>query len=211
MALKGKKNAAAYEELKNLFVREEFEKEAIIPISDIAEKIDMGRAPVTEALKRLETEKYIIIIPQKGVMVREMTLQEMKELNDVRIALEGFSIRKAAELLTQEDLVKLQELMDEQQVALENRNPQKFRDLDEEFHIFLSKASGNSYIYNQVQHLRDKIFNIALRLLKIQGRMETTLCEHKKIVDALIKRDGNAASILMVEHLETGRKHIGML
>ncbi len=81
----------------------------------------------------------------------------------------------------------------------------------EEFHIFLSKASGNSYIYNQVQHLRDKIFNIALRLLKIQGRMETTLCEHKKIVDALIKRDGNAASILMVEHLETGRKYIGML
>ena len=211
MALKGKKNAAAYEELKNLFVREEFEKEAIIPISDIAEKIDMGRAPVTEALKRLETEKYIIIIPQKGVMVRRMSLQEMCEIYDVRVALEGFCIKKAAERITQEELDALEKSIEQQKIALSDGDPQKFRDLDEDFHLFLCRASGNSYIYDQVQYLRDKIFNIALKLLKIPGSMENTLCDHRKLVEALARRDGEEASRLMIEQLEMAKKNIVML
>lgn len=211
MESRNMKNAVAYEELKTLFVHNEFERGTIVSINDIASRINMGRSPVTEALKRLETEKYIRIIPQKGVIVRDMTIQEMLDLNEVRIALEGFSIKKAAIRVSNVDIDFLYGLTAAQREALVARNVSKFRDLDEEFHIFLSKASGNSYIFEQVQYIRERVFNVALKLLKIPGRMETTLAEHNKIVDALSKGNANEASRCMVEHLEMGRRHITML
>lgn len=211
MESRSKKNAVAYEELKPLFVHEEFEKGVIISINDIAAKINMGRSPVTEALKRLETEKYIRIIPQKGIVVREMTVQEMLDLNEVRMALEGFSIRKVAERISQSDLDYLHELLKKHQAALDAGDSRRFRDLDEEFHIFLSEASGNSYIFDQIQYIREKVFNVALKLLRIPGRMETTLAEHRDIIAALEEGNAEEASKRMIKHLEMGRQYIAML
>ena len=211
MEVRGRKNAAAYEELKDLFLHEEFEKGEIIPISGIAAKINMGRSPVTEALKRLESEKYVRIIPQKGVIVREMTVQEMLDLNDVRIALEVFGIKKVVERITPDDTDFLRDLMSKHREALEQNDPYRFRDLDESFHIFLSKTCGNSYLYDQVLFIREKVFNTALKLLKIPVRMESTMQEHQRIVDAIIANDAEKASACMLEHLEHGKQHIGLL
>lgn len=208
MSQNGSKTSTAYDVLKDLFRNNQFDKNRIIPTSEIAESINIGRAPVIEALKRLETERYVKIIPQKGVMVREMTIQEMRDINDMRIALECFITKKIASSFDSADANNIEVLLAGQRDAMKSDSPKVFIKFDEEFHLYLCKKSGNELLIEEMQRLRERFFTVGLHILMQPTRMLSTLEEHETIVDALKKHDAEAAVKAMEYHLENGKKRI---
>lgn len=208
MSAEKTKSVYAYEELKSMLLGDQFEKNKIIPTGEIAERIGMGRAPVLEALKRLESERYVMIIPQKGIMVREMTLQEMREINDVRIALESFIAMRVAESFTDEDVLVVEGLLKEQQAAEAEGNPKRFIKYDELFHLYLYEKTENSLLIDLMQRLRERFFNVGLYILMRPDRMKSTLEEHNDILEALRMNDGIKAQEAMVRHIESGKSRI---
>lgn len=202
------KTAYAYEKFKSLLREGRVESGRIISTSELAGMIGVGRAPVLEALKRLESERHVLIIPQKGVMVREMTVQEMREINDTRIALEGFIARTVAGTFSTEDARNIQALLDEQAEAMKEENPRRFIDADAAFHMYLCEKSGNSLIIDIVQRLRERFFTAGLYILMRPERIKSTLEEHQAILEALEAQDAEKANSEMVRHIENGKRHI---
>ncbi|MDR3279670.1 MAG: GntR family transcriptional regulator [Synergistaceae bacterium] len=202
------KTINAYESLKTLLREGLIDKNRIIPTNELAELVSMGRAPVLEALKKLELERHVIIIPQKGVMVREMTVQEMREINDVRIALEGFMAMKIAPGFSDEDSAYIRELLKEQSAAEKADDPRRFIKSDEEFHMYLCEKSGNSLFISIMQQLRERSFTAGLYILMRPDRMKSTLEEHNRIFRALVARDADAAGREMIAHIESGKSRL---
>lgn len=202
------KTTHAYEKLKSLLREDRIEKNCIIPTSEIADKIGIGRTPVLEALKKLESERYVNIIPQKGVMVREMTIQEMREINDARIALEGFIMVKVAPVFSSEDTMVVRKMLDEQSAAEMEGNPKRFIKSDEAFHMFLCGKSGNSLLLDLMQSMRERSFAVGLYLLMKPDRMESTIEEHRSIADALEAHDAELARERMIDHIESGKRRL---
>jgi DNA-binding GntR family transcriptional regulator len=198
----------AYNELKSLLHSGQLEINRVISTGEIADMIHMGRAPVTEALKKLESERYVIIIPQKGIMVRELTLQEMREINDLRQALEGCLVTKIASRFQNGDFSAVSDFLEQQRLAAEEGNPKKFIFFDEKFHMYLCEKTGNTLLIEVVQKLRERFFEAGLYVLSQPGRMKTTLEEHMRILDALVSNDPERAGKEMINHLENGKKLI---
>jgi DNA-binding GntR family transcriptional regulator len=202
------KTAYAYGKLKDLLLEGQIMMNRIIPTSELAAMIDMGRAPVLEALKRLEGERYVMIIPQKGVMVRDMTINEMRDINDVRIALEGFIARTIAPVFSEEDAAYLNDRLEEQAAAERKFDPRSFIKSDESFHMYLCGKSGNSLLIDVMQHLQGRFFTVGLYILRKPGRMKSTLEEHRRIFKALAARDAGAAGTAMISHIESGKNYL---
>lgn len=204
----GTKTFFAYSRLKELFHVNHFDKNRIITTNEIAETINMGRAPVIEALKRLESERYIKIIPQKGIIVREMTIQEMRDINDMRIALEGFIVKKLAPSFEVGDIERVEAMLEEQREADRAGDHRRFIKSDEMFHLYLCERCGNSILIDEMQRLRERFFTVGLFLVMKPGRMASTVAEHAIIVGALKNHDAAAALEAMEFHLESGKNHI---
>ena len=105
--MKKTKNANAYDTIKDLILRENFDRNAMLSISVLAEQIGMGRAPVSDAVKRLESEGLLVIKPRQGIVIYEMTVQEMKDINETRLLLEPYIMEKIAPSVTPDDITEL--------------------------------------------------------------------------------------------------------
>jgi DNA-binding GntR family transcriptional regulator len=203
-----KKTTYAYEKLRELLQEELIEKGRIIPTNEIAEMVQLGRAPVLEALKRLESDRHVRIIPQKGIMVREMTSHEMREISDVRIAMEGFIVRKIASAFNEYDVNQVNELLYEQKIALNEDDPRRFIKADEVMHLYLCEKCGNTLFLEEMQRLRGRFFTAGLYILMRPDRMKPTLEEHQRILAALASHDAELAHLEMVTHLENGKMRL---
>lgn len=199
------KTTLAYEKLKDLFNQETLDKNRCIPTAEIAEKIGFGRAPVLDALRRLEAEEFLAIVPQKGIMILEMTIQDMQEINDIRMALEPFIVRQIAPDFTCEHAQRAHTEIDAQKKAEKANDHHAFMSTDERFHLFLSELTKNNRMIHLMQRLRSRFFTAGLYVLKRPNRLLTTIQEHTGIVDALVRKDGEAAAAAMLNHLRNGR------
>lgn len=199
------KTTLAYEKLKSLFQQEVFDKNRCIPTAEIAAMINFGRAPVLDALRKLESEGYLAIVPQKGIMVLEMTIQDMREINDIRMALETFIMKQIAPTFSPENAERTHAEIEEQKQAELSDDPQRFIASDERLHLFLSELTKNTRMIHLMQLLRSRFFTAGLYVLKRPGRMATTINEHAEIIRALENKDGEAAAEAMLTHLHNGR------
>lgn len=207
--MKRTKGFCAYVIIKNLILKDELDSGVMYSVSALAEKISMGRASVVDAIKRLESEGLLSIKPRQGIFIREMTVQEMKDINETRLVLEPYVIEKIIPILTSEDFVMLHKYLDDmERYAVEN-NYYNFITSDHGMHAYLHNLCGNRCIIDILKNLRDRIFTVGYKIVaKREGRMETTIQEHKNLIAALEERNVSKAVEAMRLHLVNGSKLI---
>jgi GntR family transcriptional regulator, transcriptional repressor for pyruvate dehydrogenase complex len=125
---------------------------------------------------------------------------DIENLMEVRIALEGVSAANAALRATQDDIEKLQEMLAKMKLAA--RDTKKFAVLDVEFHIALAKSSGNALVFDLVSMIRSHLVRVLPKVLLLPNAMPLSTKEHIAIVEAIVRRDANAARTAMHAHLE---------
>lgn len=161
------KRDVAYREIKALILQSREKKEAIcLSENFLVKKLKMSRTPIREALQRLQVEGLIKIIPQKGIVVQDILMEEVREIYDIRIALEEFVVKEIASFIEDEDIFKLEALLEEQAACLNPPDPTKFHKADREFHAYLLQLYGNSMIKEFMNNLRDRIYLANISLLK---------------------------------------------
>lgn len=199
------KNASAYDTIKNLILQEKIDSGKMLSTSALAEQIEMGRAPVVDAVKRLESEGFLTIMPHQGIMVREMTVQEMRDINETRLVLESYIMERIAPSFTAGDVRELRKCIEEmEKYALEEKY-YEFIVLDHEMHTYLYDLCENSCMIDIMKNLRDRIFTVGYKIVvRRTGRMITTIQEHKDILKALEQRDPKLAAECMRTHLTNG-------
>lgn len=207
--MKKTKNASAYDTIKDLVLGENFDRSVMLSISALAEHIGMGRAPVSDAVKRLESEGLLVIKPRQGIAIREMTVQEMKDINETRLVLEPYIMEKIAPTITPDDVSELDKyIRDMEQCALKDDH-YGFIVLDHGMHNYLYDLCENGCMADILKNLRDRMFTVGYKIIaRREGRMKTTVQEHKDILIALKANDPLRAAEAVRIHLMNGSKLI---
>ncbi|WP_455048144.1 GntR family transcriptional regulator [Mitsuokella sp.] len=180
----------------------------------LAEELGVSRTPVREAIRKLELEGYVVMMPRRGTYVADMSIRDINEIFEIRTALESLSNGLAAEHITEDELEHLQRLLvviggyikeyedgPDREAAMD-----KIVKTDIEFHDLLYHAARNNRLVDIISNLRDQLTRFRTLSMSYPGRLEATLDEHREIVETIANGDGRAARKAAVHHMENSEK-----
>jgi DNA-binding GntR family transcriptional regulator len=169
----------------------------------LAEEMGVSRTPVREAIRKLELEGLVVMIPRKGAYVAGLSLKDIADVFEIRRALEGLAAELAAERITEEELEELERYLVRISEEIEvGGDLDKVVEIDTDFHTLLYKASRNYRLSQIINNLREQIQRFRTTSLSYPGRMKVAVEEHRRIVEAISSRDGELARKLAQEHIE---------
>ncbi|PKM77505.1 MAG: GntR family transcriptional regulator [Firmicutes bacterium HGW-Firmicutes-15] len=168
----------------------------------MAEELGVSRTPIREALRKLELEGFIVMVPRKGAYVSDLSFKDIADVFEIRAALEGLAAGLAADRITEEELEDMERLLVEKREAITQNDIGKLVEVDTKFHELMYKASRNERLSSIISNLREQIQRFRLTSLSFPGRNKESLDEHKKIVEAIQSRDIQIARHVAQEHIE---------
>ena len=210
MAALSLKQRPLYEDVAELLRQRIFNRELApgswIDELKIAEELGISRTPLREALKVLAAEGLVTMKVRRGAYVTEVSEQDLREVYALLSLLEADATGEACQRATDIELQEIKTLHDELEKAAdpETGSRERFFELNEAFHLRLLEIAGNRWRKQMVADLRKVMkLNRHSSLFK-SGRIEESLKEHRAIVQALLKRDTNAATEHVKTHFSNG-------
>lgn len=168
----------------------------------LAEELGVSRTPIREALRKLELEGFIVMVPRKGAYVADISVKDITDVFEIRAALEGLAAVLAAERITNEELEEMERLLAEKAEAISKGDLERLVEADTKFHEAIYKASRNEKLAAIINNLREQIQRYRATSLAHPGRMQHSLEEHRSIVEAIQSRDINLARQVAQDHIE---------
>ncbi|HEY8391814.1 MAG TPA: GntR family transcriptional regulator [Capillibacterium sp.] len=182
----------------------------LISEARMAKKYNVSRAPVRDAIRRLQQDNLVLVKPQVGTIVAPVSLEKARDICQVRLLLEPYAAEIAAEKITDEDI----QILDQQFVLLasyteQGENPGKIGELKEKciyetdsvLHKIIWRLCGNKEIYRIIDGYQDEIHRIRQSTLKLANRAVPTEKEMRMIYQALREKDSQAARKAMYDHI----------
>ncbi len=197
----------AYIELKRRILQGAFTPGTCLSERQMAFDLAMSKTPIRAAVERLETEGFVTVSPQQGIVVRDLSIHEIADQYETRLALESFVVRVLSGRLTPPQIERLQANLRAQEENCARLDIERSVQLDTDFHMMLCEFLGNQEILRVMRHLREKIHRVITRVNQQNaGRMVSSSHEHRAIADAVCAGDAALAVARMEEHLEYGKK-----
>ena len=168
----------------------------------LAEELGVSRTPVREAIRKLELEGYVVMMPRRGTYVANMSIRDINEIFEIRTALESLSNGLAAEHITDEELEHLQRLLVIIGGYIKEGNMEKIVETDIEFHDLMYHAARNQRLVGIISNLRDQLTRFRTTSMSFPGRLKATLEEHRRIVEAIAQGDVKEAQQAAEDHME---------
>jgi len=191
----------AYEQIKRWILEREIAPGAPLIINDLANEMNISSTPVRDALHRLEIEGLVQVRPRLGFYVAEITQDDLKNLFELRILLEGYAAEKVTTLLTDEEVKTLFAMFDKCTEAEDEESSQKFQISDHIFHTTILERTQNPKLLQIMDQLQDLTHKGVALGTTSYNNIEKSCREHKQILEAMRTRDARAAGQLMREHL----------
>jgi DNA-binding GntR family transcriptional regulator len=168
----------------------------------LARQLGVSRTPLREALFQLESEGFVAMTPRRGAVVRALSRQDAAETYQVKGVLEGLAARLACARMQDGTLRRLEEIGSAIESLGRARDPDHARilQLNTEFHQTMTDASGNEKLSQHVRLLRAQTLRYNYIYLSVMSRLKESVAEHKRILDALRRRDANEVERLVREH-----------
>lgn len=165
---------------------------------EIARELGVSHIPVREALRQLEAEGLVRLRPYRGFEVSELSPEEVEELYEIRIPLECQALRLALPHLTDEDLERAAQILD----AIDaEEEPSRWSTLNTEFHAVLYAPSRRQRLLNLIRTLRTNVDRYLRLYISVMQRKQYSQREHRKILEAVRRRDAAGAVAALEEHL----------
>lgn len=193
--------------LRNNILSRSYEPSMRLIETEIAKQLGISRTPIREAFRKLELEGLVKYIPKKGVVVTDIREQDMKEIFEVRMVLEGLIAKLAAERTTPEEMEKMNVIMENMERAYKNKDTTALERIHREYNIIFSEASKNKRLCDMVKPLQEYISKSRQQALLNEKRIKDIFVEHKNIVDAIKNRDEKMAEKYAREHVRNSMIH----
>lgn len=174
----------------------------------LSERLGLSRAPIREALLRLENQGLVEVHPRIGFFVSDVTESDMAELFEIREWLETKAAKKMAEQLSEADTVFFNRLISETERAVTKNDESRFLECEENFHDYIIRRCGNRHLLSVMEGINDLIHRERLLSVKSRENIELTLVEHKRIVNAICKKDPEEAASMMSDHIRSAGQRL---
>ncbi|KGK89460.1 GntR family transcriptional regulator [Desulfosporosinus sp. HMP52] len=169
----------------------------------LAEEMGVSRTPVREAIRKLELENFVVMIPRKGAYVAGVSSKDVADVFEIRSALEGLAAGLAAERITEDELEQMERVLFYRANAEGEMDLDQIVKSDTDFHALVYSASRNERLIQILANLREQIQRFRATSLAVPGRNKLALEEHRMIVEALRKHDSEEAQSLAMAHIVT--------
>ena len=156
--------------------------------SDLAQKLGMSLVPIREALRKLEAEGFVRILPRRGVYVSPISRGEMEDVYAIRLVLEPIATKESVLRITDQEVEMLAELISRMEVALHSRDYSELLELNQRFHFAIYGASGRNYLCSLISHLWENSARYRTSYIQIPERANQAHEEHKEILMAVQER-----------------------
>lgn len=188
-----------YSIIRNAILKGDYEPGIKLIETEIADTLGVSRTPVREALRKLEVEKFVTYTPHKGAVVTEVEWDEIDELYGLRIIVECILVEKAVNNMTPEVIRKLKDNIRETENC---KFESEVLDLMDQFNDIIYSISKSKHLLSILYNIRELLKRITYKNHLDPLRRKEAIEEHKRIIEALEKKDAALA-------VEYTKKHIG--
>jgi DNA-binding GntR family transcriptional regulator len=194
-----------YKYLKSAILLGEFKAGERLIERELADKLHVSRTPIREALLRLETQGFVKTIPRKGVVVMEISQDEILEIFTIVSALEVLAVKLIAQKMNEETEQIFRQLIAKIDRVLENQE-EDVAEFHMEIKETMHRAARSPRLYEMLSDLSDYIQVFASRGYEIPGRKRKALEEHRDILEAICNREYELAEYLTRIHFENAKR-----
>ena len=196
-----KNSDIVYRELRDAITTMKLPPGTPINEKELTQRYGISRTPVREAVLRLAEDRLIDVVPKSGTFVARIPVATLREALVARRALEAVIVREATERASESQILGLRAILQRQRETAEAGEEAAFHKADNDFHAAIAAAGRLAGIWDMIQQIRIQIERYRRLTLPQPGRMLKVVGEHEAVVDAMARRDADAAVEHMMFHL----------
>ena len=203
----------AYQEIRRRILDNDYAQGHQVLEQELAGELGMSRTPIREALVRLQNENFVQLIPRHGMRVVPLSVDDLRDMYEVLTGLELIAIERLARSNPDASVFKrIEEALDEMDVALRRRDRDAWVKADERFHRTLLELSGNARLKTLADGLWDQGHRARITTVRLRSDLEPSNQEHREVVQAIRRGDWRDAKSRHMRHrLRTSQEIIGLL
>lgn len=168
---------------------------------NLAERFQVSRTPVREALREMGARGLIELIPRRGAMVANIGLAELSDLLEAECELEALCAQLSAQRMSVVEKKQLERIHEQTEALVAGKNEADYLELNRKFHELICVGTHNKTIANMVGGLRDRLSAFRQAQAGTEGRLTVAHDEHGAVVEAILASDGAAAYAAMRNHV----------
>ncbi|MBO9467311.1 GntR family transcriptional regulator [Tropicibacter sp. R15_0] len=189
------------ENIEEMIFDGDFEDGERLSEVQLAEKLNVSRTPLREAFQRLSQTGLVELVPRRGAFVREPGPIELSEMFEVMSVLEATCCELAAQRISDEALGELEEANQRCQEAIDAGQADAYYLANERFHQIIYRQSGNGFLEKEALRLQKRLRPFRRIQLRLRGRLQQSMAEHRVILDALGAADSQTAAQAVKDHV----------
>lgn len=174
----------------------------------LSEEIGVSRTPIREAFRQLELEGLVQSIPNKGVIVKGISKQDIEDIYTIRMMIEGLAARWATEKITPPELAEMKEAIELEEFYTMRGDIDHLLQSDTRFHDIIYRASKSAPLIHTLSTFHHYVQRARNFSLSTPGRAQKVLDEHKAILQAIIDNDADKAEKLTTEHVGNASRNL---
>lgn len=168
----------------------------------LAEQLGVSRTPIREAIRKLELEGLVVMLPRKGAYVANMSFKDLIDVLEIRASLEGLAASLATERLREEDIVELERVAKEFEISVRETDIDNVLKKDVEFHEKIFLMANNKKLYQLITSLWEQVHRFRVRYVSNYEASLSLVDEHKRILEAIKSGNCELAKKYATEHIE---------
>lgn len=196
-----------FTELERRILIGEYERDEMLTEIRLSEELGVSRTPIREALRRLDQE-HIIELTARGARVIGITQQDLADIYEIRIRIEGLAARRAAEHASAEDVEKMRQILELQEFYTSKGEPDQIKNTDSAFHMAIYQMSGSPSLLDTLEPLHRRVIKYRRVSVSAASRALKSYQEHLGIFNAIANRNGDLAEELTCQHIINARNSI---
>lgn len=168
----------------------------------LANKLGVSRTPIREAIRKLELEGLVLMIPRKGAEVAEITEKSLRDVLEVRRALEELAVKLACEKITEDQIQDLKDAAEEFKETLKDRDITRIAEADVKFHDVIYMATDNQKLIQLLNNLREQMYRYRVEYLKRADFHPQLIDEHEEIIETIERGQKERAVQVVCQHID---------
>lgn len=173
----------------------------------LAEELGVSRTPVREALKQLELDGLVENIPNRGVVVKGISKQDISDIYTIRQAIEGIAASWCIERISTHELAELKEVFELMEFYTFRNDVERISELNTRFHEIIYASTKSRYLEHVLKDFQIFIKSTRNKSLKSEGRLVEALEEHRSILTAILDKDVEQAQIALLKHVNRSKQN----
>lgn len=168
----------------------------------LAQMLGVSRTPVREAIRMLQLDGLVVMIPRKGAHVASITEKHLSDVLEVRRALEELAVARACERITKQELLRLQKACRIFEEATLNKDPAAIARADEFLHNIIYRATKNDRLVALLSNLSEQMYRYRFEYIKDIEDYDVLIMEHESLYNALVQQDTAGACETIKMHID---------